>query len=69
MGSKITPILAGIIMRDLWKSVFSKIRYIKFFYRNDDNLFFIPKNKLDHTLKTLDNFGDKVQFTYKLEKN
>ena len=44
MGSTISPIFADIIMRELEKYVFSKIKYIKFYNRYVDDIFLlIPK--------------------------
>ena len=69
MGSTISSIFADIVMRELEKYVFSKMKYIKFYNRYVDELFLlIPKDKLDHTFKIFNSFDKQIQFTYEIKK-
>ena len=71
MGSPLGPVLAGIFMVELERSLVPKLgNYIKFWKRFfDDTITFVNIEAIDHSLTVLSNFDPNIQFTYEAEKN
>ena len=70
MGSPLGPILAGIFMVELGRSLVPKLsNYIKFWKRFvDDTITFANIEAIDHILTVLNSFDPNIQFTYEAEK-
>ena len=70
MGSSLGPVLTGIFMVELERSLVSKLSsYIKFWKRFvDDTITFANIEAIDHILTVLNSFHPNIQFTYEAEK-
>ena len=71
MGSPLAPVLAGIFMVELERSLVPKLsNYIKFWNRFvDDTFIFANTEAIDHILTVLNSFDPNIQFTYVTEEN
>ena len=71
MGSPLAPVLAGIFMVELERSLVPKLsNYIKFWKRFvDDTFIFANSEAVDHILTVLNSFDPNIQFTYETEEN
>ena len=71
MGSPLGPVLAGILMVDLERSVVPLVTAELSFWRRyvDDTITFVKIGTVDHILSMLNNFDPNIQFTYETEYN
>ena len=71
MGSPLGPVLAGILMVDLERSLVPLVTAELSFWRRyvDDTITFVKIGTVDHILSMLNNFDPNIQFTYETEYN
>ena len=71
MGSPLGPVLAGILMVDLERSlvplVTAELSFWKWYV--DDTITFVKHGTVDHILSMINNFHPNIQFTYETECN
>ena len=69
MGSPLGPVLAGIFMVNLERSLVPKLNvYLNFWRRYvDDTITFIKIGSVEYLLSILNNFHPKIKFTYEME--
>ena len=69
MGSPLGPVLAGIFMVNLERSLVPKLNvYVNFWRRYvDDTITFIKIGSVEYLLSILKNFHPKIKFTYEME--
>ena len=69
MGSPLCPVLAGIFMVNLERSLVPKLNvYLNFWRRYvDDTITFIKIGSVEYLLSILNNFHPKIKFTYEME--
>ena len=69
MGSPLGPVLAGIFMVNLERSLVPKLNvYLNFWRRYvDDTITFIKIGSVEYLLSILKNFHPKIKFTYEME--
>ena len=69
MGSPLGPVLAGIFMMNLERSLVPKLNvYINLWRRHvDDTITFVKIGSVEYLLSVLNNFHPKIKFTYKME--
>ena len=70
MGSKLTPVLAGIFMVELERAVIPKLsQHLQYWKRYvDDTICFVRNGYQEFVLSRLNSFHNSIQFTYKIEK-
>ena len=70
MGSPLGPVLAGIFMVNLERSLVPKLNvYINFWKRSvDDTINFVKIGSVEYLLSVLNNFPPKIKFTYEMER-
>ena len=70
MGSPLAPVLVGIIMVKLERTVFPKLsQHLQFWKRYaDDTISFVSVGYQEFVLSCLNSFHNSNQFTYKIEK-
>ena len=70
MGSPLGPVLAGIFMTHLEKTLIPKMNHMTPWIRYvDDTFATIDSNKIERALNELNSFHPSIQFTYELEKD
>ena len=71
MGSPLGPVLAGILMVDLERSLVPLVTAELSFWKRyvDDTITFVKIGTVDHILSMLNNFDPNIQFTYETEHN
>ena len=71
MGSPLGPVLAGIFMVDLERSLVPLLTAKLSFWKQyvDDTITFVKAGTVDHILSVLSNFHPNIQLTYKTEYN
>ena len=71
MGSPLGPVLAGILMVDLERSLVLLVTAELSFWKRyvDDTITFVKIGTVDHILSMLNNFDPNIQFTYETEYN
>ena len=71
MGSPLGPVLAGIFMVDLERSLVPLLTAELSFWKRyvDDTITFVKTGTVDHILSVLNNFHPNIQFTYETEYN
>ena len=69
IGSPLGPVLAGILMVNLERSLVPKLNvYINFWRRYvDDTITFVKIGSVEYLLSVLSNFHPKIKFTYEME--
>ena len=70
IGSPLGPVLAGILMVNLERSLVPKLNvYINFWKRSvDDTINFVKIGSVEYLLSVLNNFPPKIKFTYEMER-
>ena len=70
MGCRLGPVLAGIFMVELERSLVPKLsNYIKFWKRFvDDMITFANIEAIDHILTILNSFDPNIQFSFETRK-
>ena len=71
MGSPLEPVLAGIFMVDLERSLVPLLTAELSFWKRyvDDTITFVKIETVDHILSMLNNFHPNIRFTYETECN
>ena len=71
MGSPLGPVLAGIFMVDLARSLVPLLTVELSFWKRyvDDTITFVKIGAVDHVLSMLNTFHPNIQFTYETEHN
>ena len=71
MGSPLGPVLAGMFMVNLERSLVPLLTAERSFWKRylDDTITFVKTGTVDHILSVLNNFHPNIQFTYETEYN
>ena len=71
MGSTLGPVLAIIFMVELERTILPALReHMSPWKRNeDDTIFYIKEESIEHVLPKLNGYYDNIKFTYDIEKN
>lgn len=71
MGSPISATIANLVMEELENAVLKKLNYKPIFYKRyvDDCLICIPRDKIEYTINTFNDFHPRLQFTSEIEVN
>lgn len=71
MSSPLSPIIAGIVMQDLEKSILRKLPFnSSFYFRYVDNIILTaPPDYLDDLLLFFNNYNNRLQFTSEIQNN
>ena len=71
MGSSLGPILAGISMVELERTVLPTLREHMSPWKRyvDDTISYIKEESIEHVLSKLNGYHDNIEFTYEIEYN
>ena len=71
MGSPLSPVLADTFMIELERIVVPTLAtHLRFWRRYvDDNICFVKTESIEYILSVVNNFHEKIQFTYEIEKD
>ena len=71
MGSPLASVLADIFMVELERIVVPTLAtYLRFWRRYvDDTICFVKIGSIEYILSVINNFHEKIQFTYEIEKD
>ena len=71
MGSPLAPVLADLLMTELEKIVVpTPATHLRFRRRYvDDTICFVKIGSIEYILSVINNFHEKIQFTYEFEKD
>ena len=71
MGSPLAPVLADIFMVELERIVVPTLAtHLRFWRRYvDDTICFVKTGSIEYILSVINNFHEKIQFTYEIEKD
>ena len=71
MGSPMRPVLAGMFMVNLERSLVPLLTAEHSFWKRylDDTITFVKAGTVDHILSMLNNFHPNIQFTYETKYN
>ena len=71
MGSPLAPVLADIFMVELERIVVPTLpTHLRFWRRYvDDTICFVKIGSIEYILSGINNFHEKIQFTYEIEKD
>ena len=67
MGSLLGPVLAGIFMVKLGRTILPTLREWKRYV--EDTISYIKEESIEHVLSKLNGYHDNIEFTYEIEND